>query len=185
MAVCMLHNLLHDRRITWICVLQDGLFQNILELCRCYHNNSKHYKGFIHSCWSQHVFQMGYVCIVLQVGLVYETQTTFKKNLHRDTTYPNFELITILYVDYVCTFASLLFLANIKLFKYFSFNKRMSQLNNTLHKVCYPFLTSEVEYFTVLLFQCALDIASFSLMFFIIFLAYAELGYLFFGSYVS
>jgi hypothetical protein len=62
--------------------------------------------------------------------------------------------------------ASLLFFSYIKLFKYLNFNKTMGQLNNTLKR-------------------CALDILGFSIMFFIIFFAFAELGYLLFGSQVE
>ncbi|XP_060524738.1 polycystin-2-like isoform X2 [Cylas formicarius] len=61
--------------------------------------------------------------------------------------------------------AVLAFLVYMKVFKFLNFNRRMAQLNNTLS-------------------QCAKDVAGFSVMFFIAFLAYAELGYLVFGSQV-
>jgi diacylglycerol kinase len=48
------------------------------------------------------------------------------------------------------------------MFKYISFNKTMTQLSETLAK-------------------CAKDISGFALMFFIIFFAFAQLGYLTFG----
>ncbi|KAL8212022.1 UNVERIFIED_CONTAM: hypothetical protein K2H54_034724 [Gekko kuhli] len=53
-----------------------------------------------------------------------------------------------------------------KIFKYISFNKTMTQLSSTLSR-------------------CAKDIIGFAIMFFIIFFAYAQLGYLVFGSQVD
>jgi polycystin 2 len=51
-------------------------------------------------------------------------------------------------------------------FKYISFNKTMTQLSSTLAR-------------------CAKDLGGFSVMFFIIFLAFAQLGYLIFGTQVK
>ncbi|KPM02768.1 polycystin-2-like protein, partial [Sarcoptes scabiei] len=62
--------------------------------------------------------------------------------------------------------AVLSFVAWIKIFKYISFNKTMSQLSSTLSR-------------------CAKDIAGFGLMFFIVFFAFAQLGYLLFGTQVK
>ncbi|GJQ68934.1 putative calcium ion binding protein [Trypoxylus dichotomus] len=59
-----------------------------------------------------------------------------------------------------------LFLAFMKIFKYLSFNKTMGQLNNTIKK-------------------CAKDVLSFSIMFILIFVSFAQLGYLIFGSQVA
>ncbi|KRT86286.1 ion channel [Oryctes borbonicus] len=59
-----------------------------------------------------------------------------------------------------------LFLAFMKIFKYLSFNKTMGQLNNTIKK-------------------CAKDVLSFSVMFILIFVSFAQLGYLIFGSQVA
>ncbi|CAG2101885.1 unnamed protein product [Medioppia subpectinata] len=62
--------------------------------------------------------------------------------------------------------AVLSFVAWVKLFKYISFNKTMSQLSSTLSR-------------------CAKDIAGFGVMFFIVFFAFAQLGYLLFGTQVK
>ncbi|KAI1309439.1 Polycystin-2 [Halotydeus destructor] len=62
--------------------------------------------------------------------------------------------------------ALLTFIAWIKLFKYISFNKTMSQLESTLSR-------------------CSKDIAGFGVMFFIVFFAFAQLGYLLFGTQVK
>ena len=53
-----------------------------------------------------------------------------------------------------------------QVFKYISFNKTMTQLSRTLG-------------------SCAKDLAGFAVMFFIIFLAFAQLGYLIFGTEVK
>lgn len=55
---------------------------------------------------------------------------------------------------------------DLQIFKYVSFNKTMNQLNLTLG-------------------NCAKDIAGFGVMFFIVFFAFAQLGYLAFGTQVS
>lgn len=59
-----------------------------------------------------------------------------------------------------------IFLAWIKLFKYISFNKTMTQLTSTLSR-------------------CAGDVLGFTVMFIIVFLAFAQLGYLLFGTQVE
>ncbi|RWR99729.1 polycystin-2-like protein, partial [Dinothrombium tinctorium] len=62
--------------------------------------------------------------------------------------------------------ALLTFIVWAKLFKYISFNKTMSQLSSTLSR-------------------CSKDIAGFGIMFFIVFFAFAQLGYLLFGTQVK
>lgn len=59
-----------------------------------------------------------------------------------------------------------IFFCWIKLFKYISFNRTLKQLQETLSR-------------------CAFDITGFLIMFMIIFIAYAQLGYLIFGSVVT
>lgn len=54
----------------------------------------------------------------------------------------------------------------LQIFKYISFNKTMTQLSSTLAR-------------------CAKDILGFAVMFFIVFFAYAQLGYLIFGTQVE
>ena len=58
------------------------------------------------------------------------------------------------------------FFSVVKLFKYISFNKTMTQLASTLS-------------------ECGADIIGFTVMFFIVFFAFAQLGYLLFGSQVG
>ena len=60
----------------------------------------------------------------------------------------------------------LMFWSSLQIFKYISFNKTMTQLSSTLGR-------------------CAKDILGFAVMFFIVFFAYAQLGYLLFGTEVD
>ncbi|CAG9853679.1 unnamed protein product [Phyllotreta striolata] len=80
--------------------------------------------------------------------------------------YGNFEYVAKIYRAHCNVVAVALFLIYFKAFKFLNFNRTMSQLNDTLSK-------------------CAMDMLGFSLMFFIIFFAYAELGYLLFGNQVE
>ncbi len=59
-----------------------------------------------------------------------------------------------------------IFAGFLKFFKYISFNKTMAQLAGTIK-------------------QCAGDVIAFSVMFQIVFVAYAQVGYLLFGAYVK
>uniref|UniRef100_A0A8D0HCN8 Polycystin 2 like 2, transient receptor potential cation channel n=1 Tax=Sphenodon punctatus TaxID=8508 RepID=A0A8D0HCN8_SPHPU len=80
--------------------------------------------------------------------------------------YPDFYFLAYWQIRYNNMIAVNVFFAWIKIFKYISFNKTMTQLSSTLSR-------------------CAKDIIGFAIMFFIIFFAYAQLGYLVFGSQVD
>ncbi|XP_038627624.1 polycystic kidney disease 2-like 2 protein [Tachyglossus aculeatus] len=80
--------------------------------------------------------------------------------------YPDFYFLAYYQTQYNNVIAINVFFAWIKIFKFISFNKTMSQLSSTLSR-------------------CAKDIIGFAIMFFIIFFAYAQFGYLVFGSQVE
>ncbi|NWX79076.1 PK2L2 protein, partial [Alca torda] len=80
--------------------------------------------------------------------------------------YPDFYFLAFWQVLYNNMIAINIFFAWIKIFKYVSFNKTMMQLSSTLSR-------------------CDKDILGFAVMFFIIFFAYAQFGYLVFGSQVE
>ncbi|KFP76048.1 Polycystic kidney disease 2-like 2 protein, partial [Apaloderma vittatum] len=80
--------------------------------------------------------------------------------------YPDFYFLAFWQVLYNNMIAVNIFFAWIKIFKYISINKTMTQLSCTLSR-------------------CAKDIVGFAIMFFIVFFAYAQLGYLVFGSQVE
>nr|XP_054541152.1 polycystic kidney disease 2-like 2 protein isoform X1 [Pan troglodytes] len=80
--------------------------------------------------------------------------------------YSDFYFLACWHIYYNNMIAITIFFAWIKIFKFISFNKTMSQLSSTLSR-------------------CIKDIVGFAIMFFIIFFAYAQLGFLVFGSQVD
>lgn len=75
-----------------------------------------------------------------------------------------------------------LFLAWIKSLKYLSFNKTMMQFSTTLSRVIYHCWFNSQFVSRVPHFQCSRDLLGFGLMFSIVFVAYAQLGYIAFGN---
>ncbi|TRY56170.1 hypothetical protein DNTS_002527 [Danionella cerebrum] len=86
--------------------------------------------------------------------------------LENHSTFPNFEPLARLQVHFNNLAAIIVFLSWVKLFKFISFNKTMHQLSTTMSR-------------------CAKDLMGFAIMFFIVFLAYAQLAYLVFGTQVD
>ncbi|XP_040614007.1 polycystic kidney disease 2-like 2 protein isoform X2 [Mesocricetus auratus] len=86
--------------------------------------------------------------------------------LKNTESYPNFYFLAYWHIYYNNIIAITIFFAWIKIFKFISFNETMSQLSSTLSR-------------------CMKDIVGFAIMFFIIFSAYAQLGFLVFGSQVD
>ncbi|XP_028723150.1 polycystin-2 [Peromyscus leucopus] len=82
------------------------------------------------------------------------------------STFPNFEHVAYWQIQFNNIAAVMVFLVWIKLFKFINFNRTMSQLSTTMSR-------------------CAKDLFGFTIMFFIIFLAYAQLAYLVFGTQVD
>ena len=82
-----------------------------------------------------------------------------------DNVYMDFDFLCYWSMQYNNAMAFMVFLAWVKIFKYVSFNKVMTQLSLTLSR-------------------CAKDVSGFAVMFFIVFLAYAQLGFLCFGTQV-
>ncbi|KAM4675978.1 polycystin-2-like protein 2 [Discoglossus pictus] len=80
--------------------------------------------------------------------------------------YPDFLFLAFWQSHYNNMIAITVFFAWIKIFKYITFNKTMSQMSKTLSR-------------------CAKDILGFAIMFLIIFSAYAQLAYLVFGAHVD
>ncbi|XP_043917296.1 polycystin-2 isoform X2 [Protopterus annectens] len=86
--------------------------------------------------------------------------------LEKQDSFPNFEPLAYWQIQFNNMAAAIVFFAWIKLFKFVNINKTMSQLSTTMSR-------------------CAKDIIGFAIMFFIIFLAYAQLAYLVFGTQVD
>lgn len=86
--------------------------------------------------------------------------------LEDQNSFPNFEHVAYWQIQFNNIAAVMVFLVWIKLFKFINFNRTMSQLSTTMSR-------------------CAKDLFGFTIMFFIIFLAYAQLAYLVFGTQVD
>uniref|UniRef100_A0A671NSS1 Polycystic kidney disease 2-like 1 protein n=1 Tax=Sinocyclocheilus anshuiensis TaxID=1608454 RepID=A0A671NSS1_9TELE len=112
------------------------------------------------------------VILLALVAIVFSAFRTIKVDeilgnlLEKPDIYADFEFLAFWQTQYNNMNAINLFFAWIKIFKYISFNKTMTQLTSTLAR-------------------CALDIFGFAIMFFIVFFAYAQLGYLLFGMEVE
>uniref|UniRef100_A0A8C3FBT0 Polycystin 2, transient receptor potential cation channel n=1 Tax=Chrysemys picta bellii TaxID=8478 RepID=A0A8C3FBT0_CHRPI len=89
-----------------------------------------------------------------------------KKQLEDQNAFPNFEPLAYWQIQFNNVAAVTVFFVWIKLFKFVSFNRTMNQLSTTMSR-------------------CAKDVIGFAIMFFIIFLAYAQLAYLVFGTQVD
>ncbi|XP_061913690.1 polycystin-2-like protein 1 isoform X3 [Entelurus aequoreus] len=112
------------------------------------------------------VILLAIVAIVFNIFRTVKVDKLLGKLLDQPETYADFEFLAFWQTQYNNMNAVNLFFAWIKVFKYISFNKTMTQLSSTLGR-------------------CAKDIVGFAIMFFIVFFAYAQLGYLLFGTEVE
>ncbi|XP_052852541.1 polycystic kidney disease 2-like 2 protein [Drosophila gunungcola] len=110
-------------------------------------------------------------CVILlscYLALVYNVWHTFwvqsiTAKARVELSYQSLDVLCFWNIIYVDMMAVLAFLVWIKIFKFISFNKTLVQFTTTLKR-------------------CSKDLAGFSLMFGIVFLAYAQLGLLLFGT---
>ncbi|CAF0799310.1 unnamed protein product [Didymodactylos carnosus] len=109
---------------------------------------------------------ISYICIAFNVYRQVKVGQILDSLLENEDSFADFEFLSYWQVQFNNIVAFAIFLAWIKIFKYVSFNKTMTQLTTTLSR-------------------CAKDIFGFAVMFFIVFLAYAQLGYLLFGTLVE
>ncbi|XP_072280528.1 polycystin-2-like protein 1 [Pyxicephalus adspersus] len=112
------------------------------------------------------VILLSLVAIAFHIFRTLEVNRLMGSLLEHPNTYADFEFLAFWQTQYNNMNAVNLFFAWIKIFKYISFNKTMTQLSSTLAR-------------------CAKDILGFAMMFFIVFFAYAQLGYLLFGTQVE
>ncbi|XP_069096617.1 polycystin-2-like protein 1 isoform X2 [Pleurodeles waltl] len=112
------------------------------------------------------VILLSLTAIAFHIFRTIEVNQLMGKLLKQPNTYADFEFLAFWQTQYNNMNAVNLFFAWIKIFKYISFNKTMTQLSSTLAR-------------------CAKDILGFAIMFFIVFFAYAQLGYLLFGTQVE
>ncbi|MBZ3874533.1 Polycystic kidney disease 2-like 1 protein [Sciurus carolinensis] len=128
-----------------------------------------HQLHYLRSIWNVLdlvVILLSIVAMGFHIFRTLEVNRLMGKLLQQPNTYADFEFLAFWQTQYNNMNAVNLFFAWIKIFKYISFNKTMTQLSSTLAR-------------------CAKDILGFAVMFFIVFFAYAQLGYLLFGTQVE
>lgn len=105
------------------------------------------------------------VCIGFSAYRQVKVSDLLENLLTNDSQYVSFEFLCYWQIVFNQAVAWMVFLSWVKIFKYVSFNKTMTQLSMTLSR-------------------CAKDVTGFAIMFFIVFLAYAQLGFLIFGTQI-
>uniref|UniRef100_A0A8C7NZS3 Polycystin-2 n=1 Tax=Oncorhynchus mykiss TaxID=8022 RepID=A0A8C7NZS3_ONCMY len=104
--------------------------------------------------------------IIINITRTSVVSNRLKDLLENHSAHPSFEPLAHLQVTFNNMAAIIVLFSWVKLFKFINFNKTMSQLSTTMSR-------------------CAKDLIGFAIMFFIIFLAYAQLAYLVFGTQVN
>lgn len=106
------------------------------------------------------------ICITFNAYRTMAITSMLEKLLLDPDGYPDFEFLGYWQMQFNYAIAVAVFASWVKVFKYISFNKTMTQLSETIG-------------------GCAKDLAGFAVMFTIIFFAFAQLGYLIFGTQVQ
>ncbi|XP_036916716.1 polycystic kidney disease 2-like 2 protein [Sturnira hondurensis] len=125
--------------------------------------------AYFKSIWNWLELLLLILCFVaIFVNSYYNIQTflLLEPLLKSTEKYPDLYFLAYWHIYYSNIVAITIFFAWIKIFKFISFNKTMFQLSSTLSR-------------------CIRDIAGFATMFFIVLFAYAQLGFLLFGSQVD
>ncbi|XP_054634535.1 polycystin-2 isoform X2 [Dunckerocampus dactyliophorus] len=125
-----------------------------------------HYFRSLWNCLDVLIVTLSVVAIIMNITRTAMVGHLLKSLLENYTTHPTFEPLANLQVQFNNVVAIIVFFSWLKLFKFINFNKTMSQLTGTMSR-------------------CAKDLVGFAIMFFIIFLAYAQLAYLLFGTQVD
>ncbi|CAF3527805.1 unnamed protein product [Rotaria socialis] len=137
--------------------------EEVLEIRYC---KLSYFKSVM-NCLDIVIIMLSYVCIAFNIYRQVQVDSLLGALLENDQHhYSDFTFLCYWQHEFNIISSITIFLAWIKVFKYISFNKTMTQLSETLAK-------------------CARDISGFAIMFFIIFFAYAQLGYLTFGVQVE
>ncbi|XP_022054229.1 polycystin-2 isoform X1 [Acanthochromis polyacanthus] len=125
-----------------------------------------HYFKSLWNCLDVLIVALSVVAIIMNITRTAMVGNLLKGLLENHTAHPSFEPLANLQVQFNNMAAVIIFFSWVKLFKFINFNKTMSQLSSTMSR-------------------CAKDLVGFAIMFFIIFLAYAQLAYLVFGTQVD
>uniref|UniRef100_A0A8C6M8C3 Polycystin-2 n=1 Tax=Nothobranchius furzeri TaxID=105023 RepID=A0A8C6M8C3_NOTFU len=135
--------------------------EEVLEI----HIHRLHYFKSMWNCLDV-LIVLSVVAIVMNITRTAMARNLLSGLLENHTAHPRFEPLANLQVQFNNMAAAIVFFSWVKLFKFINFNKTMNQLSSTMSR-------------------CAKDLVGFAIMFFIIFLAYAQLAYLVFGTQVN
>uniref|UniRef100_A0A670Z240 Polycystin-2 n=2 Tax=Pseudonaja textilis TaxID=8673 RepID=A0A670Z240_PSETE len=136
--------------------------EEILEI----HIHRLFYFRSLWNCLDVLIITLSLAAIGLNIYQISTVDKLLKKLLEDQNSFPNFEPLAYWQTQFNNVAAVTMFFVWIKLFKFISFNRTMNQLSTTMSR-------------------CAKDVLGFAIMFFIIFLAYAQLAYLVFGTQVN
>ncbi|KAG8134386.1 hypothetical protein E2320_007498 [Naja naja] len=136
--------------------------EEILEI----HIHRLFYFRSLWNCLDVLIITLSSAAIGLNIYQISTVDKLLKKLLEDQNSFPNFEPLAYWQTQFNNVAAVTMFFVWIKLFKFISFNRTMNQLSTTMSR-------------------CAKDVLGFAIMFFIIFLAYAQLAYLVFGTQVN
>ncbi|XP_069486643.1 polycystin-2 [Ambystoma mexicanum] len=138
------------------------IVEEILEI----HIHQLHYFRGLWNCLDVVIVVLSVAAIAINIYRVSTVDGLLKDLLEEQSTFPNFEPLAYWQLQFNNVAAVTVFFAWVKLFKFINFNRTMSQLSTTMSR-------------------CAKDVLGFAIMFFIIFLAYAQLAYLVFGTQID
>ncbi|XP_013887336.1 polycystin-2 isoform X2 [Austrofundulus limnaeus] len=136
--------------------------EEVLEI----HIHRLHYFRSTWNCLDVLIVVLSVVAIIMNITRTAMARNLLNGLLENYAAHPSFEPLANLQVQFNNMAAVIVFFAWVKLFKFININKTMSQLTSTMSR-------------------CAKDLVGFAIMFFIIFLAYAQLAYLVFGTQVN
>ncbi|XP_008417977.2 polycystin-2 isoform X1 [Poecilia reticulata] len=136
--------------------------EEVLEI----HIHRLHYFKSMWNCLDILIVGLSVVAIIMSITRTAMARNLLSGLLENYTAHPSFEPLASLQAQFNNLAAVIVFFSWVKLFKFINFNKTMSQLSTTMSR-------------------CAKDLTGFAIMFFIIFLAYAQLAYLVFGTQVN
>ncbi|KAG7264667.1 hypothetical protein CRUP_038841 [Coryphaenoides rupestris] len=125
-----------------------------------------HYFKNLWNCLDVLMIMLSVVAIIMNITRTSMVSSLLRGLIENHDAHPSFGSLAELQVQFNHVAAVIVFFSWVKLFKFINVNKTMSQLSSTMSR-------------------CAKDLVGFAIMFFIIFLAYAQLAYLVFGTQVN
>uniref|UniRef100_A0A8C9LCJ9 Polycystin 2, transient receptor potential cation channel n=2 Tax=Pavo cristatus TaxID=9049 RepID=A0A8C9LCJ9_PAVCR len=138
------------------------MVEEILEI----HIHRLHYFRSLWNCLDILIIVLSVAAIGISIYRTSTVDMLLKKLIEDQNSFPNFEPLAYWQIQFNNIAAVTVFFVWIKLFKFVNFNRTMSQLSTTMSR-------------------CVKDVVGFAIMFFIIFLAYAQLAYLVFGTQID